>query len=47
MEKNALKLAAKMIYTIVKMHGQLITRSSRHTVNSSQRCFTRRSTCHM
>jgi len=29
------------------MHGQLVTRSSRHSVNSSQRCFTRRSTRHM
>jgi len=30
----------------VKMHGQLVTRSSRHTVNSSQRRYTRRSTRH-
>jgi len=30
----------------VKMHGQLVTRSSRHKVNSSQRCYTWCSTCH-
>jgi len=29
-----------------KMHGHLVTRSSRHTVNSSQRRYTRRSTRH-
>jgi len=28
------------------MHGHLVTRSSRHTVNSSQRRYTRRSTRH-
>ena len=41
------KMAAKMIHTTVKMHGQLITWSSRHTVNSSQCRCTWRSTRHM
>jgi len=44
--KNAPKLDVITIHTTVKMHGQLVTRSTRHTVNSSQRCYTRRSTRH-
>jgi len=34
------------IHTTVKMHGHLVTRSTRHTVNSSQRRYIRRSTRH-
>jgi len=41
------KMAAKLIHTTVKMQGQLVTWSSHHRVNSSQCCYTRRSTCHM
>jgi len=38
------KMAVKTTHTTVKMHGQLVTRSSRHIVNSSQCRHTRRST---
>jgi len=40
------KLRVKTIHTTVKMHGQLITRSSRHRVNSAQCCCTRQSIRH-
>jgi len=40
------KLAAKTIHTTIEMHSHLVTRSSHHRVNSSQRRYTRRSTRH-
>jgi len=39
-------MAAKTIHATVKMHGQLVTQSSRHNVKSSQCHYTQRSICH-